>query len=346
MIRVVAATVNRALSCKRSLPIGRLVATDRNTILTDGIQMWYNKDRATKNTANRVKPIKCWRATHAEEEIQMTRAKKSQEIAVENNDTNAVVDSSTAMAEQVVEATIEPTVETEEIKMERANKIAIKIMDDGYVVDFYRTHKHLLSINSNDTAWIADEADTKTAQRESFRKFMIENASQYNILWNPIDQRTDSNRRFVKYQSDDELAADAVIMLTEDVKDFMAKLPTICSEQIKRYEIVVDEIVPMTHTQKGMELSALGIIDGRYANDNWAWADVNMTVLITTTNDSEVYISLMCKLVSGQLKKPIGIYEAGYTQTGWNVAIKTELTAAGILVEEKKEDKKADVECE
>ena len=99
------------------------------------------------------------------------------------------------------------------IKMERANRIAVQSMETGFKADFYRTHKHLATLISTETAWVADESANKTAQREDFRKFAIEHSADIGIEWNPADLRADENKRIPKYESDAILMGDATNLL-------------------------------------------------------------------------------------------------------------------------------------
>ena len=80
----------------------------------------------------------------------------------------------------------------------RANRIAIQSTATGFKADYYRTHKHLATLLSEDTTWEADESMNKSALREDFRKYAIEHAEVVGILWNPADLRTDSNKRIAK----------------------------------------------------------------------------------------------------------------------------------------------------
>lgn len=219
-------------------------------------------------------------------------------------------------------------------EMVRANRIAVQTTEAGYKADFYRTHKKLATMLSEESGFEADTQLNKSAQREAFRQFAISHAGDIGIEWNPTDLRTEENKRIPKYESDEVLMADAVAMLSGDVYEMVAK----CPHGVSYLNLEAEAIVPVTHSAKGTDLTKLGVIDGKYERSgNWAWAEVEM--LLTLTKDGqEVYYTTKVQLVSGQLKKP------HITQTSFNEAIKTSLQEAGLWVEEAKAEESAKAE--
>ena len=213
-------------------------------------------------------------------------------------------------------------------KLERANRIAVQnvVVGTGYKADFYRTHKKVGTMYSEDMGWQADETLNKTAQREAFRQYAIENAEAIGILWNPADLRSADNVRAPKYVTDEILQMDAQRMLVGDIDQLVAK----CPYGVTMLNLEAEAIVPMTHTAKGADLSKMGITDGKYTSTgNWAWAEIEM--LVTLTKDAEtIYYMTKAQLVSGQLKKP------HITQTAFNEAIKESLKEAGLWQEDAK----------
>lgn len=211
----------------------------------------------------------------------------------------------------------------------RANRIAVQTTDTGYKADYYRTHKHLATLLSEDTTWVADETANKSAQREDFRKWAIEHADVVGIIWNPNDLRTEDNKRIAKYESDEALKEDAKAMMEADLTGLISK----CPHGVTFLTLEADFITPMYQTAKGYDLSKMGVADGKYSSTgNWAWADVEMT--LTLTKDGEfIYYTTKVQLVSGQLKKP------HITQTSFNEDIKVSLKEIGLLEEETKEAK-------
>lgn len=220
---------------------------------------------------------------------------------------------------------------TNNTNLTRANRIAVQTTEQGYKADFYRTHKHLATMLSEDTTWQADETANKSAQREDFRKWAIEHAEVVGILWNPADLRTEENKRIAKYESDEALKEDAKTMLEADLTTLVTK----CPHGVSILGLEAEAIVPMLTTAKGYDLSKMGVDEGKYASTgNWAWADVEMTLTLTKEGQ-EIYYTTKVQLVSGQLKKP------HITQTSFNEDIKQSLKEIGLWEEEAKAEKSA-----
>lgn len=223
-------------------------------------------------------------------------------------------------------------IDGQEIRYERANRIAVQVTPTGFKADFYRTHKKLATLHSSETGWEADASLNKSALRESFRQFAIAHAGDIGILWNPQDLRTEENKRIPKYENDEMLKEDAVTMLEQDIYQLVAK----CPHGASYLSMEAEWITPVTHSAKGTDLTKLGVIDGKYErSQNWAWADVEMSVTLTK-GGQEIYYFTKVQLVSGQLKKP------HITQTSFNESIKESLKEAGLWVEESKEEAKAE----
>lgn len=229
-----------------------------------------------------------------------------------------------AVAETVQEVSTEEVVE---MKLQRANRVTINAGEDGYMADFYRTHKKLTTILSQETGWEMNAEMNKSAQREDFRQYVISHAEVFGIEWKPQDLRTDANKRYAKYETDEMLIEDTISMLRADIESLVAKTPYDISLQ----GIEVDEITPVTHSAKGTDLTKLGVIDGKYEKSgNWAWAE--LAINVTMMANEEIYYSTKCQLVSGQLKKP------HITQTAFNDSIKASLIEIGQITEEVKEE--------
>jgi hypothetical protein len=213
----------------------------------------------------------------------------------------------------------------EEKKLVRANKVTVKLGEDGrYVADFYRTHKKISTITDAETAWEKPADSTKTGERESFRGYVIKNADIFGIEWKPDNLQDEANRRSPKYENDGQLSADVLTMITPDVQEMVNK----CKYGITLKSVDVDEIVPMQKTSKGTLLSGLGIVDGKYEKSgNWAWANIK-TIAIITYKEEEVYYNMGVELVSGQLKKP------KLTITAFTEDIKNEIINAGLATAE------------
>ena len=229
-----------------------------------------------------------------------------------------------AVAETVQEVSTEEVVE---MKLQRANRVTINTEGEGYKADFYRTHKKLTTILSQETGWEMNAEMNKSAQREDFRQYVISHAEVFGIEWKPQDLRTDANKRCAKYETDEMLIEDTISMLRADIESLIAKTPY----EVSLQGIEVDEIVPVTHSAKGTDLAKLGVIDGKYEKSgNWAWAE--LAINVTMMASEEIYYATKCQLVSGQLKKP------HITQTAFNDSIKASLIEIGQITEEAKEE--------
>ena len=224
--------------------------------------------------------------------------------------------------------------------MQRANRISIQTMETGYEARLFRTHKHIMTINSAETGWVPDVAQNKTLQREMFRVWICDNAATYGITWDPSDQRATTNKRSPKYDSDTILTNDAMTMIQPDIEGFVAgcKLDGLNMDRME-----VEDITPMTTSPKGTDLGKLGILDGKYLNGNWAWATIRVVCTFTMPDDVEGYITMDMQLVSGQLKKPTAIDGGGYTQTAFRNAIIKEF---GITESKPEADTEIDTEAD
>lgn len=207
----------------------------------------------------------------------------------------------------------------------RANRVAVKAVGENFVASFYKTHKAIADIHSENTEWKCPESATnKTSQRESFRQWVIENATIWGIDWNPADMRTDGNIRKANYTTDEELVNDATGMIITEMQALAEK----CKYPIEWGGVQHEDIIPMTKTASGKDLSTMGITDGKYnKSGNWAWAEV-VFMLVFKFKKEECYIKTTMQLVSGQLKKTgIGITE-------FNAKVKDEIINAGLATAE------------
>ena len=221
----------------------------------------------------------------------------------------------------------------------RANKLSVRPDGDHFIADFYRTHAKVTTIASNETVWAPIDADAnKSAKREDFRQWIAQHANTIGVMYDPEDRRTENNQRLAHYVSDDDVAVDIRNMVRSDIEQLISKMPH--ADLIAHHTIGLDDIRPMTKTSKGSDLSTMGIIDGKYEKTGyWAWADLDVTITLTTIDGQEIYYPLQMQLVSGQLKK------AHITQTAWNTQTHTSLVEVGLVVDEKQakaEDAKAE----
>lgn len=218
-------------------------------------------------------------------------------------------------------------------ELRRANRITVIANEGGsYKADLWKTHKLVQTVHSPESGWMPNPDDNKTAQREGFRRWVIDHAGDYGVLWSPEDKRAESNVRKSCYKDIEDISEDVGKMLVPDIDGFLSK----CPYELDIYSITVDDVTPMQTTPKGTPLESMGVVDGKYAKSgNWAWATVYVTIT-ARIKGQELYLPTTIQLVSGQLKKPTTLGDGGYTQTGWNTALKQEMVLAGILVEEEK----------
>lgn len=211
----------------------------------------------------------------------------------------------------------------------RANKLTVKVLTDGTMqADFYRTHKHLLTVAQPDTAYTVDPKANKTLTREMFRQYMADHATEYGINYDPTNRQTADNIRIAKYLTDEQVLTDAAEMVQPDIKTFYGKCPW--RDRISHIETVMESLTAKTTTAKGTDLTTMGIEGGKYlSNGNWAWADIEGTItMVLLDGKTEIYVPIKLELVSGQLKK------FRMTQTQFNDAVKADLLEVGILTEE------------
>lgn len=218
---------------------------------------------------------------------------------------------------------------TTNTNLTRANKLTVKVLADGTMqADFYRTHKHLLTVAQPDTTYKVDTKANKTLTREMFRQHMADHATEYGINYDPTNRQTADNIRIAKYTTAEEVLADAAEMVQPDIKTFYGKCPW--ADRISHIEAVMESLTAKTTTAKGTDLATMGIEDGKYlSNGNWAWADIEGTItMVLLDGKTEIYVPIKLELVSGQLKK------FRMTQTQFNDAVKADLLEIHVLTED------------
>lgn len=208
--------------------------------------------------------------------------------------------------------------------IERANKVTINMTEEGFEAKFFRTHKHITTIQSQDTAFTQIEGLNKATQRELFRVWICQNASEYGIEWNPQDMRTEGNKMPNKYTTPELLMSTAVKLVTPDIVEWVSKKADI----IELLHITEDGITPV-YDHKGK------IVEAKYGNGNWAYATVQVTATVREiATGVESYVMMDLSLVSGQLKKPVHIGEGGYNMTSFFTEVSKDIKA---IVEKKAE---------
>ena len=158
----------------------------------------------------------------------------------------------------------------------RANKVTVNVVESGYKADFYRTHKHICSVNSGETEFNPIDGMTKSGVRELFRAYVIEHAEDYGVEWNPADMRADNNIRKASYATDDELIDDAMAMIIPAIRQLVES----CKYPVEWRCINHEDISAMEKTAKGTDLSALGIIDGKYEKSGKCYHDWKLHIVL------------------------------------------------------------------
>lgn len=196
----------------------------------------------------------------------------------------------------------------------RANRVAVQTLEDGsFEARFFRTHKHISTINSKDTAFTPNPDSNKTAQREQFREWVCTNGNLFGVSYDPDDKRIDDYKLPAKYTDDNVLSTASIQLITPDINKWVSEV-----QGLGLISIDVDQITEVTKSGKGTK------VDSKYLNGNWAWASIN---IITTVKaqDTEGYVSMTVDLVSGQLKKPSAIGNGSYSMTGFKTEVLRDL---------------------
>lgn len=203
--------------------------------------------------------------------------------------------------------------------MERANRITVQTVGNQYVGKFYRTHKEIVTIESASVAWQPDSKANSTANRESYRTYLIENAQVYGVMWNPDKAEQAWDRQHNAYYTNEEVQEDVIALAFPVFKRLADK---------GRYSI--DAVAIGVDTVEGKASILSYVTDGKY-NKNGAWctADIHTTIYITI-GEYSIGIPYTMEIKSGQICKP------KMTIAQWNELVAKELELNDIVIEEPK----------
>lgn len=203
--------------------------------------------------------------------------------------------------------------------MTRANRVTVQTTENGYEARFYRTHKMLTVVASQDTEWKADENANATTNRESFRTWATEHAEEYGISWNPAQQKQAWERKYNTYLTDEQVAEDALTLVEDAISRLADK---------SRYDMEIMSMDVSAVTAKESPLSY--VEDGRYTKSGaWCVADIEVTIMVNIGgNEMEMLYNMEMK--SGQICKP------KTTIAEWNEMVARELDLQGIELAEVK----------
>jgi len=209
--------------------------------------------------------------------------------------------------------------ETRVTENKRANKVSVQLTGDGLIAKFYKTHRHITTVMASQTAW-QPNAENKSAQRESFRRWVCDNAGIFGVEWNPADLRDDKYKLPNRYDTDELLTSAVVRLVGTDIEEWVANL----GDRYTLQSIEVDEIIPVNKSAKGNEVAP------KYNNGAWAWVTIRVIVTVgrCLSEDRELEIgcvTMEASLVSGQLKKPSKIGDEPYTKTGFKTELAKDL---------------------
>ena len=176
--------------------------------------------------------------------------------------------------------------------MARANRVVIRTEADGYVAEFFKTHKSIATVEQSETTWVADKTHNSTQQRESFRTWVQNHAEEFGVDWMPELQAQAWDRHFWKYETDAQVEEDAITLMGWTIKTLCEKVGL----SVELGKMALDSIVPMASPLSYVE-------NGRYTKTgNWAVAQVNLEVRATVDGE-EMDLIYPIEMRSGQLTK-------------------------------------------
>lgn len=202
--------------------------------------------------------------------------------------------------------------------MTRANRITVQTAEKGFEGRFYRTHKLLATINSEETNFKAGEGNS-TTNREMYRAYLMEHAEEFGVIWNPTQQKQAWERKYNSYMTDEQVAEDALTLVEDAISRLADK---------SRYDMKIVSMDVSAVTAKESSLSY--VEDGRYIKSGaWCVADIEVTIMVNIGgNEMEMLYNMEMK--SGQICKP------KTTIAEWNEMVARELDLQGIELAEVK----------
>lgn len=222
----------------------------------------------------------------------------------------------------------------------RSNKVTAFWQGEGVAKGvFYKTHSKIKEVTSDEVEGFTfpegDEENPTTAQDKlaAFKNYLMINATQFGIEYDPVDRRADEFKFPNKY--DEETFREySKTMAERSIAAVLEKIQkNVIDGSLVKQELLVD----------GTEVAfAIGDtpeveIGETYNNGNIKYAEATYPVAITVAGNT-ANSSIVVQVVSGQLKKPRELADAVLTQTG----IKNFLTEQGVLPEIPKKEKATD----
>lgn len=178
--------------------------------------------------------------------------------------------------------------------MARANRTSTRRHEDGkaWECTYYKTHKQIARILSTDTAWVAPQNANPTTEREDFRIWAQDHASDFGVDWEPELQTQSWARKFWKYENNEQVEEDAIELMLWTIRGICQK----AGFGVDFGDVSLDSIVPQESNLSYVE-------NGKYTkNGNWAVAIVNLEVN-AEIEGSQISIIYPIEMRSGQLTK-------------------------------------------
>ena len=223
--------------------------------------------------------------------------------------------------ESVSRETTTTTKEDVTMKMERANRITVSVTESGFEGRFYRTHRLLATVTSDNTGFKADESSNVTINREMYRNYLIEHSAEWQVEYNPNKQEQAWERKYNRYDTDEQVAEDTITLLTDTIDRLADKC---------KYDMSIDSIEVTAVTPKESTLTY--VEDGRYTKSGaWCMADIEVTITSSILGQQMDMLYKM-EMKSGQICKP------KMTIAYWNEMVGKEMELNGIVIEQESKE--------
>ena len=207
------------------------------------------------------------------------------------------------------------------MKMERANRITVSTTEHGFEGRFYRTHKLLATVTSDNTNFKADESKNATTNREMYRNYLIEHSANWQVEYDPNKQEQAWERKYNRYENDEQVAEDTITLLTDTIDRLADK----CKYDMVINGIEVTAVIPKESTLTYVE-------DGRYMKSGaWCVADIELELEVVVGEHSMRMLYRM-EMKSGQICKP------KMTIADWSEMVSKEIELNGIEVEQESQE--------
>lgn len=208
--------------------------------------------------------------------------------------------------------------------MMRANRVTVQAIENGYRATFYRTHKTIRQIDSMDTAWQTDADANATTNRESYRAWVCEHSTEWDIEWDSNKATQAWDRKYNRYDTDEQVAEDTITLLTDTIDRLADKC---------KYDMSIDSIEVTAVTSKESTLTY--VEDGRYTKSGaWCMADIEVTITSSILGQQMDMLYKM-EMKSGQICKP------KMTIADWNEMVGKEMELNGITIKQESNSKTA-----